>query len=91
MQEKTVREDSMNKANNPFRTEWQEIISGKNKIITFVRNKIFSLMDVITRTILILIFQPRELPWLDYFGLSGRFCFRYQLKDMYKEQLREER
>ena len=39
---------------------------GKHKAICLVRNKIFSLMDVIARTIFLFAFQPRatlRLPW----------------------------
>ena len=56
---KTVREDSMNKAKNPFRTELQDTIFGKHKVISIVRNKIFSLMNVIERTFLMSVFKPR--------------------------------
>lgn len=66
---KTVRVDSMSKVNNSFRTELSDIIFGKHKVISLVRNKIFSFMNVVTRTILMPIFQPRAppeasgLPW----------------------------
>jgi hypothetical protein len=41
----------MNKANNPFRTELQDIISGKDKVFSNVRNKKFSFMNAFARTI----------------------------------------
>lgn len=56
---KTVRDDSMNKANNPFRTELRDIISGKHKIISRVRNKIF-LLDERYRTDDFLFLHPTQ-------------------------------
>ena len=63
---KTVREDSINKANNSFRTELPDTIFGKHKIISLVRRKILFFINVVARTISLPAFQPRaslHLPW----------------------------
>lgn len=46
-----------------FRTGLQYIIFVKYEVPIFVRDKIFSLLNFIARTILQSIFKPRALPW----------------------------
>ena len=60
---KTVRGNSMNKANNTLRTELQNFIFGKYETIIFVRNMNFTFLNVIARTISLLAQKPRVLPW----------------------------
>ena len=77
---KTVRKHSMNKANNPFRTELQDIIFREHKVISFVRIKIFALKSIIARTILVPVLQPRatllrRLPWARLYCPFRTFLF----------------
>jgi len=63
---KTVRGNMKNWADNSSRTALQYMIIQKKEDFCFVRNKIFSLMNVFVRTIIILALQPRatlRLPW----------------------------
>lgn len=63
MATETVRENRMKKAKKLFRTELNGIICWKMGIIPFVRNENFSFMIGIARTIFLLVFFPRALPW----------------------------
>ena len=61
---KTVRGNSMNKANNSLRTELQNLNFGKYETLIFVRNMNFTFINVIARTISLLAINPGRCPGL---------------------------
>ena len=76
----------LNKANLFFRTELNNTMCQGKEMIYFVRNKNFSLMNLIVRTILIPILQPRALPWAIIFRPFRTFLsFPFLKKDRYQE------
>jgi hypothetical protein len=61
---KTVRGNSMNKANNSLRTKLQNLNFGKYETLIFVRNMNFTFINVIARTISLLAINPGRCPGL---------------------------